>query len=84
MDGDDINTVAGLLKMYLRELKEPLFPSEHFDGLLRCCEVMYSAEGGWQFRIVIMIVVMVTMYNVVSYNYCVIMLIIKMWLLFPN
>jgi hypothetical protein len=38
LDGDDINTVAGLLKLYFRELKEPLFPRAIFDKLIECCQ----------------------------------------------
>jgi SLIT-ROBO Rho GTPase activating protein len=30
-NASDINSVAGLLKLYLRELREPLFPIVFFD-----------------------------------------------------
>jgi SLIT-ROBO Rho GTPase activating protein len=30
----DINAVAGVLKLYFRELVEPLFPSALFDALM--------------------------------------------------
>lgn len=30
-DASDINSVAGLLKLYLRELREPLFPIVYFE-----------------------------------------------------
>jgi len=36
VDGNDINSVAGVLKLYFRELKEPLFPSHIFDDLITC------------------------------------------------
>jgi len=36
VDGKDINSVAGVLKLYFRELKEPLFPSHIFDDLIAC------------------------------------------------
>lgn len=36
VDGKDINSVAGVLKLYFRELKEPLFPSQIFDKLIAC------------------------------------------------
>ena len=32
----DINSVAGVLKMYFRELREPLFPVQMFDQLIAC------------------------------------------------
>jgi len=34
VEGDDINSVAGLLKLYFRELKEPLFPPEKFQPII--------------------------------------------------
>lgn len=33
-DASDINSVAGVLKLYLRELREPIFPIIYFDHLL--------------------------------------------------
>lgn len=35
-DKTDINTVAGLLKLYFRELDEKLFPQYVFDDLVLC------------------------------------------------
>ena len=35
-DGKDINSVAGVLKLYFRELKKPLFPVQLFDELMAC------------------------------------------------
>jgi len=35
-DKADINTVAGLLKLYFRELEEKLFPQYIFDDLMKC------------------------------------------------
>ncbi|CAG5119867.1 unnamed protein product [Candidula unifasciata] len=36
MDASDINSVAGVLKLYFRELREPLFPLHLFDALVEC------------------------------------------------
>lgn len=33
-DASDINSVGGVLKLYLRELREPLFPIFYFDQLV--------------------------------------------------
>ncbi|ESO05026.1 hypothetical protein HELRODRAFT_191557 [Helobdella robusta] len=46
-DGDEVNAVAGLLKMYLRDLKEPLFTFGQYDNLIRCSEAVYSDSVGW-------------------------------------
>lgn len=32
----DINSVAGVLKLYFRGLENPLFPKERFNDLLAC------------------------------------------------
>jgi len=44
LDNDDINSVAGLLKLYFRELKEPLFPTSLFDQLVACSQ-RYNVNG---------------------------------------
>jgi len=31
-----MNSVAGVLKLYFRELKEPLFPRDMFDSFISC------------------------------------------------
>ncbi|KAL5014667.1 hypothetical protein ScPMuIL_008937 [Solemya velum] len=36
VDASDINSVAGVLKLYFRELREPLFPLPLFDELVTC------------------------------------------------
>merc|ERR1719270_854816 len=33
-DGNDINSVAGVLKLYLRELREPIFSVQYFDQFM--------------------------------------------------
>lgn len=32
----DINSVAGVLKLYFRGLENPLFPKERFNDLISC------------------------------------------------
>ncbi|VDD90971.1 unnamed protein product [Enterobius vermicularis] len=44
VDASDVNSVAGVLKLYLRELREPLFPIFLFDQLTKCAECP-TAEG---------------------------------------
>lgn len=34
--GRDMNSVAGVLKLYFRELKEPLFSRDMFDSFIGC------------------------------------------------
>ena len=36
VEGRDINSVAGVLKLYFRELREPLFPISMFDDFIAC------------------------------------------------
>ncbi|XP_076448200.1 SLIT-ROBO Rho GTPase-activating protein 1-like isoform X3 [Babylonia areolata] len=36
MDASDMNSIAGVLKLYFRELREPLFPLHLFDALVEC------------------------------------------------
>ena len=33
-DGNDINSVSGVLKLYLRELREPIFSVQYFDQFM--------------------------------------------------
>lgn len=33
-DASDINSIAGVLKLYLRELREPIFPTVYFDQFM--------------------------------------------------
>lgn len=35
-DASDVNSVAGVLKLYFRELREPLFPIFMFDQFVEC------------------------------------------------
>ncbi|KAA8590622.1 hypothetical protein FQN60_014556 [Etheostoma spectabile] len=38
-NGHDINSVAGVLKLYFRGLENPLFPKERFSDLLSCIRI---------------------------------------------
>lgn len=37
-DASDINSVAGVLKLYLRELREPLFPIIYFEQFMELAQ----------------------------------------------
>ena len=45
VDTRDINCVAGVLKLYFRELREPLFPLQLFDELIACSK--YNLNGAF-------------------------------------
>ncbi|CAF4073687.1 unnamed protein product, partial [Rotaria magnacalcarata] len=42
--GRDMNSVAGVLKLYFRELKEPLFARDMFDSFISCIVDVESEE----------------------------------------
>ncbi|KAK0400253.1 hypothetical protein QR680_003423 [Steinernema hermaphroditum] len=42
VDASDVNSVAGVLKLYLRELREPIFPIYLFDQLIDCAKATSS------------------------------------------
>ncbi|OQR74079.1 SLIT-ROBO Rho GTPase-activating protein 1-like [Tropilaelaps mercedesae] len=44
-DSSDINSVAGVLKLYLRELREPLFPIFYFDQLMEISQLSSKKEN---------------------------------------
>nr|XP_045009464.1 rho GTPase-activating protein 25 isoform X2 [Jaculus jaculus] len=45
-DGDtDVHTVASLLKLYLRELPEPVVPWSQYEGFLLCGQLMNADEA---------------------------------------
>lgn len=46
VDASDINSVAGVLKLYFRELREPLFPLHLFDELINCTS-MFSFHNSY-------------------------------------
>ena len=41
----DVHTVASLLKLYLRDLPEPVVPWSQYDGFLLCGQLMNSDEA---------------------------------------
>ncbi|CDW52845.1 FCH and RhoGAP domain containing protein [Trichuris trichiura] len=44
-DASDVNSVAGVLKLYFRELREPLFPLYMFDQFVECaCKLPMSNQ----------------------------------------
>lgn len=43
-DSSDINSVAGVLKLYLRELREPLFPIIYFEQFMELARKSNSAN----------------------------------------
>uniref|UniRef100_T1IUP1 SLIT-ROBO Rho GTPase-activating protein 1 n=1 Tax=Strigamia maritima TaxID=126957 RepID=T1IUP1_STRMM len=43
-DASDINSVSGLLKLYLRELREPLFPIYYFDQFMELSQLESKTE----------------------------------------
>uniref|UniRef100_A0A183FGN8 Rho-GAP domain-containing protein n=1 Tax=Heligmosomoides polygyrus TaxID=6339 RepID=A0A183FGN8_HELPZ len=49
-DGSESNSVAGVLKLYLRELREPLFPIFLFDQFTDCAKADSAQEFVWKAR----------------------------------
>lgn len=43
-DASDINSIAGVFKLYLRELREPLFPTIYFDHLISLAQIESKHE----------------------------------------
>ena len=43
-DASDINSIAGVLKLYLRELREPLFPTIYFDHFMIIAQLESKEE----------------------------------------
>ena len=41
VDASDMNSIAGVLKLYFRELREPLFPLHLFDALVECTSKLF-------------------------------------------
>lgn len=42
----DINSVAGVLKLYFRGLENPLFPKDRFNDLISCVREYHSMPAG--------------------------------------
>ncbi|XP_055338072.1 SLIT-ROBO Rho GTPase-activating protein 1-like isoform X2 [Paramacrobiotus metropolitanus] len=53
-DGSDINSIAGVFKLYLRELREPLFPLYMFDQLMEISKLEAKEEFVKQIRELLM------------------------------
>lgn len=49
-DASDINSVAGVLKLYLRELREPLFPTIYFEHLMELAQLDSKHEFVFKMR----------------------------------
>ncbi|XP_048463906.1 SLIT-ROBO Rho GTPase-activating protein 1-like [Rhincodon typus] len=49
-DNHDINSVAGVLKLYFRGLENPLFPKERFNELIPCVRVENLCERALHLR----------------------------------
>ena len=51
-DASDINSAAGVLKLYLRELREPFFPTLYFDQFMEIARKSRVGVGdtGWRVR----------------------------------
>ncbi|XP_062872261.1 SLIT-ROBO Rho GTPase-activating protein 3 isoform X2 [Trichomycterus rosablanca] len=49
----DIDSVAGVLKLYFRDLEKPLFPEESFNDLMECVQIENIAEGAAQIKKVV-------------------------------
>uniref|UniRef100_A0AAR2J7A8 SLIT-ROBO Rho GTPase activating protein 3 n=1 Tax=Pygocentrus nattereri TaxID=42514 RepID=A0AAR2J7A8_PYGNA len=49
----DIDSVAGVLKLYFRGLEKPLFPEESFNQLMECVQIENVAERAAQIKTVI-------------------------------
>lgn len=41
----DVHTVASLLKLYLRELPEPVVPFARYEDFLSCAQLLTKDEG---------------------------------------
>ena len=53
-DGNDINSVAGVLKLYLRELREPIFSVQYFDQFMEL-----ASEYSWKLSLMFMLLSMI-------------------------
>ncbi|XP_027026238.1 SLIT-ROBO Rho GTPase-activating protein 3 isoform X3 [Tachysurus fulvidraco] len=49
----DIDSVAGVLKLYFRDLEKPLFPEESFSQLMECVQIENLAESAAQIKLVV-------------------------------
>lgn len=49
----DIDSVAGVLKLYFRDLEKPLIPEEYFSQLMECVQIENMAESAAQMKLVV-------------------------------
>ena len=48
---DDVHVLTGSLKLFFRELPEPLFPFDFYNGFVeaisKCCRLCLARKGGY-------------------------------------
>ena len=49
-DASDINSVAGVLKLYLRELREPVFSVQYFDQFMDLARESFTLPLHYQYQ----------------------------------
>lgn len=54
-DASDINSVAGVLKLYLRELREPLFPIIYFEHFMELARKLFIVLKLYLFNTVLIL-----------------------------
>ena len=68
-DGKDINSIAGVLKLYFRELREPLFPLYMFDEFI-------AASSTWFYlRVKLLSIIVESRFNCKVANFVKILLV---------
>ena len=58
-DANDINSVAGVLKLYLRELREPVFSVQYFDQFMELAsKLLYFKSLSIMLRLYMFIIIL--------------------------